>query len=119
MLTGITRWIMVVMGLVVAGEALALLVGMNLPRPSEWSTLKNNGLALVDVVTGVLLVVLLFCWKDVLSSLLLHVLLITVVASHGYREWEYTANGPNRFCANVPLFVLNSIKLVGSMLHWQ
>ena len=49
----IYHWLTLLLGAVVAGEALALLVGMNLIGPSEWAKIKNNGLALLDVVTGV------------------------------------------------------------------
>lgn len=54
----VIQWISLILGLVVTGEALALLVGMNLlsPSVSAWSTLKNNGLALIDVITGVVLI---------------------------------------------------------------
>jgi hypothetical protein len=36
------------------------------------------------------------------------------MGGHAYREWEYFAsNEANRFLANVPLFVLNNVKLIG------
>jgi hypothetical protein len=47
----VNYWLTFLLGAVVAGEALALLIGMNLTGQSEWARIKNNGLALVDLVT--------------------------------------------------------------------
>ena len=103
------------LGAVVAGEALALLIGMNLTDQSEWAKIKNNGLALIDLVTGAALVYLSFTRGDLGGFPMFYVLLAVILISHGYREWEYVVNQPNKFCANVPLFVVNSVKLVGAV----
>jgi len=110
----INPWLIFGLGAVTAGEALALLIGMNLTDQSGWATIKNNGLALVDLVTGVALVYFLFTQKDLGGSPVLYVLLVVILISHGYREWEYVTDQPVKFCANAPLFVMNSVKLVGS-----
>ncbi len=106
-------WLIFGLGAITAGEALALLIGMNLTGQSEWATIKNNGLALVDLVTGVALVYLLFTQGDLDGFVMFYVLLSVILISHGYREWEYVVNLPKKFCENAPLFVMNSVKLVG------
>ncbi len=110
----INRWLIFGLGAVVAGEALALLIGMN-ASSSEWARLKNNGLALLDLVTGAVLIYLLFARGDLDALLVFYVLLSVILISHGYREWEYVANRPNKFCENAPLFVVNGVKLVGAV----
>ena len=63
----VNHWLTFLLGAILAGEVLALLIGMNLPDPSEWSKIKNN------------------------------------------------TDQPVKFCANAPLFVVNSVKLVGAV----
>ena len=108
-------WLIFGLGAVIAGEALALLIGMNLTDQSEWAKIKNNGLALLDLVTGAALVYFLFARGDLGGFPMFYALLVVILISHGYREWEYAANRPNKFCANVPLFVMNSVKLLGAV----
>jgi len=36
--------------------------------------------------------------------------------AHRYREWEYVVRADNAFCANGPLFAVNSVKLIGLLL---
>ncbi len=109
------HWLIFGLGAIVAGEALALLIGMNLTGQSEWAKIKNNGLALVDLFTGAALVYLLFTQGDLDGFPMFYALLSVIMISHGYREWEYVADQPVKFCANAPLFVMNSVKLVGSV----
>lgn len=111
----VNYWLVLVLGAIAAGEALALLIGMNLPGPSEWSKVKNNGLALIDLVTGAALVYLLFTHRDLDGFPMFYVLLSVILTSHGYREWEYITDQPVKFCANTPLFIVNSVKLVGAV----
>ncbi|MCP4543007.1 MAG: hypothetical protein GY832_38310 [Chloroflexi bacterium] len=111
----INHWLTFVLGAIVAGEALALLVGMNLTGQAEWAKIKNNGLALVDMVTGAALVYLLFTQGDLGGFPMFYVFLFVILISHGYREWEYVTDQPAKFCANLPLFVMNSVKLIGSV----
>lgn len=35
------------------------------------------------------------------------------LTSHGFREWEVLTNRQDAFCINRPLFVLNTLKLLG------
>lgn len=115
MVFGVTQWIGLILGSVVTGEALALLVGMNLPSPrvSAWSTLKNNGLALVDVITGIVLIYV-FWRKNVLDRSIYLIVFTLILVLHGYRSWEYFYIPFNRFCVNRPLFIVNNVKLFTS-----
>jgi hypothetical protein len=104
-----------VTGLVVAGEALALLVGMHLlsKGANAWLSVKNDLFLALDMVAGLDLVYLALAqrgdaWPYALSSVAALALL-----THGYREWEYLAQAANPFCANAPLFVVNNLKLAG------
>jgi hypothetical protein len=36
-----------------------------------------------------------------------------LLLTHVYREWEYLVGAPGAFCANLPLFVFNTIRLLG------
>ena len=111
----VNYWLTFLLGAIVAGEALALLIGMNLTGQSEWARIKNNGLALVDLVTGAALVYLLFTQRDLDGFPMFYVLLFVILISHGYREWEYVTDQPVKFCENAPLFVMNNVKLVGAV----
>ena len=73
------KLVILLTGLVIAGEALALQVGMHFlsERNNPWISFKN--------------------------ALLVHV----------YRDWEYLAHSANQFCLNLPLFVVNNVKLAG------
>ena len=59
-------WCGAILGLLVAGEALALLIGMNAlsSENNAWTTTLNNTLAGIDVFTGVLLLLLIFLRKE-------------------------------------------------------
>jgi hypothetical protein len=102
-------------GLVIVGEALALLVGMHFLSEghSPWISLKNDLFLVLDIVAGLGLAYLALAhrgagWPHALYSLAGLALLI-----HGYREWEYLAGAGNPFCANAPLFIVNTLKLAG------
>jgi hypothetical protein len=102
-------------GLAVAGEALALTAGMHLlsPRPNAWISVRNDLLLAVDVVTGAGLV-----WFAILDGAnaqtsLLRVCLAAALLAHSYREWEWFANSDQRFCINGPLVAFNTLKLAG------
>jgi hypothetical protein len=100
---------------VVAGEALALAVGMPVLSPggNPWISLKNDLFLALDVLTGLGLVVVAATNKRVIPSGILYALILISVLAHGYREWEYLAGASNAFCANAPLFVVNNLKLIG------
>jgi hypothetical protein len=105
-------------GIVIAGEALALAVGMHVLNPDDnpWISLKNDLLLGIDVVVGVGLVVVAANRGTSLASGIFHVLGSIALLTHGYREWEVLARAADAFCANAPLFAVNSLKLAGLLL---
>ncbi|MGD8967892.1 MAG: hypothetical protein PVI07_10335 [Anaerolineae bacterium] len=115
--TGI-KVLTILTGIVIVGEALALVVGMRILSPSgnPWISLKNDLFLGLDVIVGLGLIVLVAMnGRGVPSGLLYGLVFISVVA-HGYREWEYLVRAGNAFCANTPLFVLNNLKLIGLLV---
>lgn len=116
MVSEITRWLSLILGLVVTGEALALLVGMNLPSPglSTWSTFKNNGLVLIDVITGIMIIY--FSWRKDIDNSIYQIVILLILILHSYRSWEYIYHPFNMFCVNLPLFIVNNVKLFFSVI---
>ena len=105
----------VLTGLVILGEALALVVGMHFlsEQGNPWNSLKNDLLLGVDIVTGVGLITLSFAITNAQMSKfdLLYFVAALALLAHGYRAWEYLTRAANRFCINLPLFAVNNIKL--------
>ena len=113
------RIITLLTAVLVAGEGLALLVGMYLlsPRPNPWITAPHTLLLALDILCGAGLILLALAPAGGLRDGLLLIAALVSLAAHAYREWEYfTSPAAARFLTNVPLFVLNNIKLVGLML---
>jgi hypothetical protein len=102
-------------GLVLAGEALALLVGMHFLSESHnpWISLKNDLFLALDIVAGLGLVGLALAHRGSGWPYALYSLVGLALLTHGYREWEYLAGASNPFCANAPLLIVNTVKLVG------
>jgi hypothetical protein len=100
-------------GLTMAGEALALLVGMHIPSAGDnpWISVKNDLLLALDIVAGLGVPYLLMGRRG--APYALYFLVSLAVLTHGYRVWEYLARAGNPFCANLPLFVVNNLKLAG------
>jgi hypothetical protein len=102
-------------GLIVAGEALALLVGMHVlsEGANTWLTVKNNLFLVLDIVAGLGLVYLALTHRGVAWPYALYFLVGLALLTHGYREWEYLAGADDPFCADKPLFAVNNLKIVG------
>ena len=102
-------------GMVVAGEALALLVGMHFLSKGDdpWVSFKNDLFLTLDIATGLGLVYLALAHRGAACPYALYCLVGLALLTHGYREWEYLARASNPFCANGPLFAVNSLKLAG------
>ena len=105
----------VLTGLAVAGEALALLVGMHLLSKggNRWISVKNNTFLTADLVSGLGLVYLALTPRGTGWTYALYSLLGLSLLTHGYREWAYSVRASNPFCANLSLFLVNSLKLAG------
>lgn len=104
--------------LLIGGEALALLIGMHFlsERPNLWISIKNDFLLLLDLVTALGLFLIVMMNKDVTASNAFYVFALVSLLSHAYRGWEYLACVPNKFCINVPLFIINDLKLLGLVI---
>ena len=104
-----------VTGAVVAGEALALLVGMHVLSRGDnaWMSIKNDLFLALDIVAGVGLVVVALAHRGAVWPYAFMFLAGLALLTHAYREWEYLAGASNPFCANAPLFVVNTLKLAG------
>ena len=104
-----------VTGLFIAGEALALLIGMHFSSEGDntWITFKNDLFLVLDIVVGLGLVYLALAPRGAAWPYALYFLAGLALLTHGYREWEYLAGADNAFCANTPLFVVNNLKLFG------
>jgi hypothetical protein len=102
-------------GLVVAGEALALLVGMHLLSEGDnaWISAKNDLFLALDIVAGLGLVYLALAHRGAAWPYAFYCLAGLALLTHGYREWEYLIRASNPFCANAPLFVVNTLKPAG------
>jgi hypothetical protein len=112
------RILTVLTGLVVAGEALALVAGMHVLSPGDtpWVSLKNDLFLGFDVVAGMGLVILAASRGGSPAPGLFYALLFTASITHGYQEWEVLARVGHAFCANAPLFAVNTLKLAGLLL---
>lgn len=108
----------VLLGIALAGEALAIFAGMRLlggtklPPPSP----KNISLLGTDLAVGLGLLALALAGSADTAGTGFHGIIALGLASHGYREWEYLARRDGRFCVNLPLFALNNLKLAGLLL---
>ncbi len=104
----------IVTGNVIAGEALALLVGMHWlsPAGNPWVSNKNDGFLTLDIAVGLGFLVLASSVQSFPLSGILHTLILLSLLAHIYRDGEYFWSA-NKFCANVPLLAVNNIKLVG------
>jgi hypothetical protein len=98
-----------------AGEALALALGMHLLSPdgNPWVSRKNDLFLVLYVIIGVGLVIVAIVNREALGLGILYVLLVVAALAHSYREWEVLVRASNAFCANRPLFVVNTAKLGG------
>jgi hypothetical protein len=102
-------------GMVIAGEALALLVGMHLLSEGDnaWISVKNNLFLALDLLAGLGMIYLSLARHGAVWPYALFLLAGFAVLTHGYRDWEYLAGVTNPFCANIPLFVVNNLKIAG------
>lgn len=96
------------------GEALALWLGMHQfsNEGNGWTSRKNDALLLLDAACGFLL---LLAWAFNLPETIFWVVFLTVITSHALREYEYLALKPYAFCSNLPLFMMNNLKIVLTM----
>jgi hypothetical protein len=102
-------------GLLMVGEAFALLMGSlgTVGDAGGWLSFKNGLLLQVDIVTGLALILIALAMKDFPRSPVFYTVVLVAVAAHVFRDWEYFNGGRNVFLANLGLFALNNVKLGG------
>lgn len=105
--------VVILTGAVIAGEAMALLVGTYfLSADKAWAS-KNMALLILDIVTGLGLIYFGFARGSLLTSTLFFLFSGLALLTHGYREWQYFTHIETKFCFNLPLFIVNNVKLIG------
>jgi len=104
--------------LVMAGEAVALTVGMRLlgGPDNPWVSAKNDLLLALDIIGGLGLAWIAWRAGDGPASPWWWPLWVLALATHGFRDWEYLAGARNAFLGNAPLFVVNNAKLLGLLV---
>jgi phosphatidylglycerophosphate synthase len=100
-----------VLGVIIVGEAILMFIGMYLPgkKENEWKTRFNLNTLLIDLSFGLIIIFNAFEHMP-----LVIIALLALIVTHLYRGVEYfkkTKKG--RFITNVPLFAVNTIKLIG------
>ena len=111
------RIIGIITGLIIGGEAIALLIGMYFfsEKPNYWLNMKNLALLITDIISGIFLV--FYFLKGVNDlKLVVYFFIGIILLSHGLRTYEYWVGTNNTFCFNVPLFIVNNIKLLLSVV---
>jgi len=104
----------ILLGILLVGEAAALLVGTRIlgKNRSQWVSNKNSLLLLLDIFSGTLLLLsVLLRFPEIIYWFIF----IVVVFSHAFREYEYLTLKNRPFCNNLPLFIINNIKIVLTM----
>jgi len=100
---------------IVLGEALALCIGMHLLSKGDntWISSKNDILLGLDIVSSVALLYLTLSDKQFYMRNLTYCIAGISLLTHAFRTIEYFGADKNQFCANVPLMVVNNVKLIG------
>jgi hypothetical protein len=99
-------------GAVMTGEGAALLIGIRLLNKNHpWLTPWNRIFCVLDIIIGSFFLASVWIESTTLTSCIFIILMCLAILSHGYREWAFVKSLPNAFCANRPLFAVNTLKL--------
>lgn len=107
----IEQIISLLMGILVVGEAILLLIGMYVinKKQNEWKTRFNTNTLLIDIAFGMIIL-----FNAIENMPYKEVAIVVLIITHLYREIEYFyKEKKNRFIFNFPLFIVNTIKLIG------
>ncbi len=110
-MAGMERVVTAAAGGLAGVESALLLIGMNLPQASTWSTPGNLLLASSDVILGGLLMYLAVSGSPPSWGWLYYAACSILLVTHLYREAEYIEGWRVPFTRGVPLFVLNNVRL--------
>jgi hypothetical protein len=107
----IEQIISLLIGILVVGEAILLLIGMYgiNKKHNEWKTRFNTNTLLIDVAFGMIIF-----FNAIENMPYKEVAIVVLIITHLYREIEYFyKEKKNRFIFNFPLFIVNTVKLIG------
>jgi hypothetical protein len=99
------------LGLLIVGEAMMLLIGMYVisKKQNEWKTRFNTNTLLIDIAFGTIII-----FNAIENMPYKGIAIGALIITHLYREIEYFyKEKKNRFIINLPLFIVNTIKLIG------
>jgi hypothetical protein len=104
----------ILLGLLLVGEAVALFVGTRVLSKggNPWNSHKNSLLLSLDILCGTLLLLSLILR---FPEIIFWIIFILVEVSHAFREYEYLSLQKQPFCSNLPLFMVNNVKIVLSL----
>lgn len=106
----------VLTGVLIIGGAAALLVSMYVLGPADnpWIKPENEALLVIDLVSGVLLVVLgaTQAFSKTGGPTAIFATAFLALLAHSYRSIAYLLEQSSAFCANGALFLLNNLKLM-------
>ncbi len=98
-------------GALVLGESALLLIGMNVPSVSPWSTPRNLLLASSDVVLGGVITGLALAGRASGGGGLFYAATAALLVTHVFRDAELVLGLSRPFAANPALTVFNNIRL--------
>jgi hypothetical protein len=103
--------ISLLLGLLIVGEAIMLLIGIYVisKKQNEWKTRFNTNTLLIDIAFGIIII-----FNAIENMPYKVVAIVVLIITHLYREIEYFyKEKKNRLIFNLPLFIINTIKLIG------
>ena len=104
----------ILLEILLVGEAAALFVGTRILGESskQWISSKNTLLLFLDTFCGMTLIL-----SESLKfpEIIFWIIFMVVVLSHTFREYEYLSLQKQPFCSNLPLFMVNNVKMVLSL----
>ena len=105
-------------GLMMIGEGKVLFFGLRMAQLAKmpWFTKRNRILLVLDIISGFVMLAFLFLGESTIALILFSTAAWVSALTCAYREWEYIVQRENRFCAGIPQFVVNNIKLFGLLL---
>ena len=102
------------LGLIISGEAVALLFWVWVRHPHHpWLLIKNKLLLLTDVITGFMMSLMILHNLPHGSHALFTAALFVLLSTHLFRTLEYIGPAVHPFCFNRGLYCANVFKLLG------
>jgi len=88
-LKSIIFWLNIILNLLVIGEALALLIGMNFSglEGEKWLFKKNILIIFLDIIFGLIIFIFILSNKKYNYSALISFLLFLIIVTHLYRDF--------------------------------